>query len=57
MTTGIPSLVIGSHVVITGSFNFTRAAEEHDAGNIMVIDDALALAAVSYGLSIAPFPK
>ena len=27
-------------VVITGSFNFTKAAEEHNAENLLVIDDA-----------------
>ena len=37
-------MVIDSAVVITGSFNFTKAAEEHNAENLLVIRDA-ALAA------------
>jgi len=37
-------MVIDGRVVITGSFNFTKAAEEHNAENLLVIDDA-ALAA------------
>jgi phosphatidylserine/phosphatidylglycerophosphate/cardiolipin synthase-like enzyme len=32
-------MVIDSHVVITGSFNFTKAAEENNAENLLVIDD------------------
>ena len=32
-------MVIDSHTVITGSFNFTRAAEENNAENLLVIDD------------------
>jgi phosphatidylserine/phosphatidylglycerophosphate/cardiolipin synthase-like enzyme len=32
-------MVIDSSVVITGSFNFTRAAEEHNAENLLVIRD------------------
>jgi len=33
-------MIIDGHVVITGSFNFTTAAEEHNAENLLVIDDA-----------------
>lgn len=36
--------MIEGHVVITGSFNFTKPAEESNAENLLVIDDA-ALAA------------
>jgi len=32
-------IVIDSHKVITGSFNFTKAAEEKNAENLLVIDD------------------
>jgi phosphatidylserine/phosphatidylglycerophosphate/cardiolipin synthase-like enzyme len=32
-------IVIDEQVVITGSFNFTRAAEEHNAENLLVIRD------------------
>jgi len=32
-------MVIDGHVVLTGSFNFTTAAEEHNAENLLVIDD------------------
>ena len=31
--------VIDGEVVITGSFNFTKAAEEHNAENLLVIRD------------------
>jgi phosphatidylserine/phosphatidylglycerophosphate/cardiolipin synthase-like enzyme len=31
-------MVIDGHVVITGSFNFTKAAEEENAENLLVID-------------------
>jgi len=37
-------MVIDSAVVITGSFNFTKAAEEHNAENLLIVHDA-ALAA------------
>ena len=37
-------MVIDGHTVITGSFNFTKAAEEKNAENLLIIDD-LALAA------------
>ena len=37
-------MVIDGHTVITGSFNFTKAAEERNAENLLVIQDA-ALAA------------
>jgi len=33
-------MVIDAHTVITGSFNFTKAAEENNAENLLVIDDA-----------------
>lgn len=33
-------MVIDSYLVLTGSFNFTRAAEEHNAENLLVINDA-----------------
>ncbi len=33
-------MVIDGHTVITGSFNFTTAAEEHNAENLLVIQDA-----------------
>ena len=33
-------MVIDGHVVITGSFNFTKAAEESNAENLLVINDA-----------------
>ncbi len=37
-------MVIDDETVITGSFNFTKAAEEHNAENVLVLHDA-ALAA------------
>src|ERR1035437_9762902 len=33
-------MVIDSHTVLTGSFNFTKAAEESNAENLLVIEDA-----------------
>lgn len=33
-------MVIDGRTVITGSFNFTKAAEESNAENLLVIDDA-----------------
>jgi phosphatidylserine/phosphatidylglycerophosphate/cardiolipin synthase-like enzyme len=49
---GIPTLIDARHaiahnkiiitdgyLVLTGSFNFTRAAEEHNAENLLVIND------------------
>ena len=30
-------MVIDANTVITGSFNFTKAAEEHNAENLLVI--------------------
>jgi phosphatidylserine/phosphatidylglycerophosphate/cardiolipin synthase-like enzyme len=49
---GIPTLIDAQHaiahnkimilddsIVLTGSFNFTRAAEEHNAENLLVIND------------------
>lgn len=33
-------MVIDGHTIITGSFNFTKAAEEHNAENLLVIDDS-----------------
>jgi phosphatidylserine/phosphatidylglycerophosphate/cardiolipin synthase-like enzyme len=32
-------MIIDRGVIITGSFNFTRAAEEHNAENLLVIND------------------
>jgi phosphatidylserine/phosphatidylglycerophosphate/cardiolipin synthase-like enzyme len=32
-------MVVDDYVVITGSFNFTKAAEEHNAENLLVIND------------------
>ena len=32
-------IVIDGHVLITGSFNFSKSAEEHNAENLLVIDD------------------
>jgi phosphatidylserine/phosphatidylglycerophosphate/cardiolipin synthase-like enzyme len=33
-------MVIDGHIVITGSFNFTKAAEENNAENLLVIRDS-----------------
>ena len=33
-------MVIDSHTVLTGSFNFTKAAENSNAENLLVIQDA-----------------
>ena len=33
-------VVIDGETVLTGSFNFTKAAEEHNAENLLVIHDA-----------------
>jgi phosphatidylserine/phosphatidylglycerophosphate/cardiolipin synthase-like enzyme len=33
-------MVIDSHTILTGSFNFTKAAEENNAENLLVIEDA-----------------
>ena len=33
-------MVIDSHTILTGSFNFTKAAEDSNAENLLVIDDA-----------------
>jgi phosphatidylserine/phosphatidylglycerophosphate/cardiolipin synthase-like enzyme len=32
-------IIIDGYLVVTGSFNFTRAAEEHNAENLLVIND------------------
>ena len=32
-------IILDSRVVVTGSFNFTTAAEEHNAENLLVIED------------------
>jgi phosphatidylserine/phosphatidylglycerophosphate/cardiolipin synthase-like enzyme len=32
-------MVIDSHIILTGSFNFTKAAEENNAENLLVIED------------------
>jgi phosphatidylserine/phosphatidylglycerophosphate/cardiolipin synthase-like enzyme len=34
-------MIIDDYVVLTGSFNFTRAAEEHNAENLLVINDPI----------------
>jgi phosphatidylserine/phosphatidylglycerophosphate/cardiolipin synthase-like enzyme len=34
-------MIIDGYVVLTGSFNFTKAAEEHNAENLLVINDPL----------------
>lgn len=34
------TVVIDEHLVITGSFNFTRAAERDNAENLLIVDDA-----------------
>jgi phosphatidylserine/phosphatidylglycerophosphate/cardiolipin synthase-like enzyme len=33
-------MVVDGRVVLTGSFNFTKAAEEKNAENLLVIEDA-----------------
>jgi len=37
-------MVIDGHTVLTGSFNFTKSAEEHNAENLLVIQDAALVA-------------
>jgi phosphatidylserine/phosphatidylglycerophosphate/cardiolipin synthase-like enzyme len=32
-------IIIDGYLLVTGSFNFTRAAEEHNAENLLVIND------------------
>ena len=32
-------MIIDGYLVLTGSFNFTRAAEEHNAENLLLIND------------------
>lgn len=32
-------MIIDGYIVLTGSFNFTKAAEEHNAENLLVIND------------------
>lgn len=32
-------MVIDGQTVITGSFNFTKAAEEHNAENLLILKD------------------
>jgi phosphatidylserine/phosphatidylglycerophosphate/cardiolipin synthase-like enzyme len=34
-------MLIDGQTVVTGSFNFTKAAEEHNAENLLVIQDKL----------------
>jgi len=34
-------MIIDENIVITGSFNFTKAAEERNAENLLIIQDAL----------------
>jgi len=33
-------MIIDEHVVVTGSFNFTRAAQKDNAENVLIIDDS-----------------
>src|SRR5205814_9391000 len=33
-------IIIDAYLILTGSFNFTKAAEEHNAENLLVISDA-----------------
>jgi phosphatidylserine/phosphatidylglycerophosphate/cardiolipin synthase-like enzyme len=33
-------IIIDSYLVLTGSFNFTKAAEEHNAENLLLINDS-----------------
>ena len=33
-------IVVDGHTVLTGSFNFTKAAEENNAENLLVIHDS-----------------
>jgi phosphatidylserine/phosphatidylglycerophosphate/cardiolipin synthase-like enzyme len=37
-------ILIDGSIVITGSFNFTKAAQERNAENVLIISDARALA-------------
>jgi phosphatidylserine/phosphatidylglycerophosphate/cardiolipin synthase-like enzyme len=32
-------MIVDGYIIITGSFNFTKAAEEHNAENLLVIND------------------
>lgn len=41
-------IVVDQHLVITGSFNFTKAAEQNNAENLLVLDDP-AVAAIYAG--------
>jgi phosphatidylserine/phosphatidylglycerophosphate/cardiolipin synthase-like enzyme len=34
-------IIIDGYLILTGSFNFTRAAEEHNAENLLVINDPI----------------
>jgi phosphatidylserine/phosphatidylglycerophosphate/cardiolipin synthase-like enzyme len=34
-------IIIDGYLILTGSFNFTRAAEEHNAENLLVINDSI----------------
>lgn len=34
-------IIIDGYIVLTGSFNFTKAAEEHNAENLLVINDPI----------------
>ena len=34
-------MIIDEHIVITGSFNFTRAADSRNAENVIIIDDSV----------------
>jgi phosphatidylserine/phosphatidylglycerophosphate/cardiolipin synthase-like enzyme len=31
-------MIIDGHIIITGSFNFTKAAQEKNAENVLIID-------------------
>ena len=33
-------MIIDGYLILTGSFNFTKAAEEHNAENLLVINDS-----------------
>jgi phosphatidylserine/phosphatidylglycerophosphate/cardiolipin synthase-like enzyme len=34
-------MILDGYVILTGSFNFTKAAEEHNAENLLVINDPI----------------
>jgi phospholipase D len=47
-------IVVDKHIVVTGSYNFTAAAEHRDAENITVIDSAEVASRFLSKLGIAP---